>query len=139
MQNSGDFFKRPEFVTLIVAGLVTLAQALHLPEQAGLPIPEGALGSVVLVAWSVFIGSLLEGGVKKVDYVGTLKGIFVDSLKMRGLYVAFTVAVVGGLARAVGADIPEETLAELVTFFVPLILGKAAIDANAAAVAKATS
>lgn len=123
-----DILKRPELVTLIVAGLVTAAVQLNLPEAAGLPLPEGALQSLVAVAWSVFIGAVFEGKFRGIDYVATLKGLFVDSLKMRGLYLAFGVTVLGGVFKALGAEIPEETLAEIVGFFVPLILGKAAVD-----------
>lgn len=131
-----DYLKRPEFVTLIVAGLVNLAVGLGLPEKAGLPLPEAALNNVVLVGWAVFLGALLEGSIKKVDYVGTLKGIFVDSFKMRSLYVSFGVIVLGGLAKANGVEVADETLAELIGFVVAIVLGKGTIDAASAALAK---
>lgn len=123
-----DILKRPEVITLIVAGLVTAAVQLHLPEAAGLALPEGALQSVVAVAWSVFIGAVFEGKFRGIDYVATLRGLFVESLKMRALYLAFGVTVLGGIFKATGHEIPEETLAEIVGFFVPLVLGKAAVD-----------
>ncbi len=131
-----DILKRPEFVTLLVALAVTGAVQFHLPEAAGLPLPEGPMNALIGVAWSIFLGAVFEGRLRGIDYIATFKSIFVTSLKMRGLYIGLGVAVLGGVLKALGHEIDEATLSEIVKFIVWLVLGKSAYDGAKILIAK---
>lgn len=122
-----DFLKRPEFLTLLVAIIVSAMVALGLPQAAGLPVPEAALSQIVILFWLVAIGALLEGAYKP-DYAGGVVRLL-GSTKFRLAAVGLIGAVVVGLFEAwFGMAVPEDALHEVLNWLMVAVAAKAGLD-----------
>ena len=122
------FAKRPEFVALIVAAVVSVAIALGLPARAGLAIPETELGLLVTGAWAVFVGYVFEGRFSAAPVAASLSGML-RSLKFQALIAQLAGVVVVAIARAFGLEFPEDAVVNVMGFAVAAILGKSYADA----------
>lgn len=125
-----SIFQRRETTAFIVA-LVVSALA-YLAPRAGVAVPELAVGSVVAAVWSVFVGAVIEGRYKGVNYLGGLRELFF-SMRFRLFLGTLAVWVIQAALVPFGVTVPDEAAAEFANFLIAAIYGKTAIDSVAVA------
>jgi len=116
-----ELLKRRETIAFIVATLMSAIAATQLPQRAGLPLPEAALGQLTTSVWLIFVGFFVEGKFRGAGYTGDLKTAFTSS-RFRLFYVQGFVLVVNAFLPE-GFKLPEEALTGLGQFVVAGVLG----------------
>lgn len=122
-----NLLKRPEAISLLTAVVVTVLTTAGVPQAAGLPLPEAEVGLVVTTVWAVFLGFLVEGKYRGVDYGGGLRQ-FIRSKKVQTAFVTILVVLAQSALKLFGYELPEEALTTLVVFALAAIGGMTGID-----------
>ncbi len=122
-----QLIKRPEVVSFIVATAVTLLVQSGVAKAAELPLPEAEVGMVVTLVWSVFVGFLVEGKYRGLDYAGGIMQ-FLRSKKVHAAAITIGVVAVQSLLKPFGVDLPESALVTLVGFVLAAIAGMTGLD-----------
>ncbi len=123
-----QLIKRPEVISFIVATVVTGLVQSGIAKSAGLPLPEAEVGMVVSLVWSVFVGFLVEGKYRGLDYAGGLKQ-FLGSKKVHTATITIVVVALQSVLKPFAVDLPESALVTLVTFALSAIAGMTGLDA----------
>lgn len=122
-----QLIRRPEVVSFLVATVVTLLVQSGIAKAAGLPLPEAEVGMVVTLVWSVFVGFLVEGKYRGMDYAGGLRQ-FVGSKKVHAAAITICVVAAQSALKPLGVELPESALVTLVTFVLAAIAGMTGLD-----------
>ena len=122
-----QLIKRPEVISFIVATVITVLVQSGVSQMAGLPLPETEVGMVVTLVWGVFVGFLVEGKYRGIDYAGGLKQ-FLGSKKVHAAAITICVVAVQSLLKPFGVELPESALVTLVTFALGAIAAMTGLD-----------
>ena len=122
-----QLIKRPEVISFIVATVITVLVQSGVSQMAGLPLPETEVGMVVTLVWGVFVGFLVEGKYRGLDYAGGLKQ-FLGSKKVHAAAITICVVAVQSLLKPFGVELPESALVTLVTFALGAIAAMTGLD-----------
>ena len=120
-----DLFAKPQvtaFITFVIVAALGAAA-----KTTGVPVPESAVGTVVVAFFTVFLGALAEKKVKGEGYVGSFKQ-FLFSKKNMAAFAGLFVVVASAALAPLGFSLPEETLTQIGVFVIGTVAALAGID-----------